>query len=244
MLNSFQTARNMSDLITNCSLRLDSGLIVYWPWENTHKEFKHVWYDDQSDGYDVSGNVIAYWYNGVLYATINTTASIRILETVMKRRTMYVPFSMGDYPAEDSYFEKWRAIEYNAKVEQNNEFALEAAKKAREMNLHAICNGLLSRCMKVPEDALPLIPEGKTLHRFMEHFDSAYTLYFGKYVEENGVINFVYVDGQTYVTKCQEVKEALEKAGFTRGEGLMTVQLAHGERFKSFYYQNLWDNAI
>ncbi len=149
-----------------------------------------------------------------------------------KQRSLYVPLSNGEVPANESAQLKWKQLCGLARkaFEQR-----EAERKVQRLQGLAQRKGIkdlpytvYSLSLQIPEGGFETIFFGseKDLTRPVYDWELDHAL--GTYCQNNGRVVFVDNKGATYVTPhCQEVRDALVEAGYT--ESSLFVPLSNGE---------------
>ena len=238
----FNQAQTLEELIQTACVEINDGFPVYWDLHDKTERIFLNWYEDKTNGHETNNGTIAFWFNGHLYVTRYTRIGMSmVVNGTHHRRSMYVPFSNGDVPDGEADFNRWDTICRNARFEHMNEYADDAAERAEKIGLKEIPQEILDKCFKLGYgEYLPLEGDVGFAHPFMHYFDCTAEWYFGRYVIANGVINFVAHDGMTYFSKNPQMITILKEHGYTPGDEIMHVQMAHGERFENAFVQSQW----
>ena len=233
-------------LLRKNSLQLEDGMSVFYPQYNDSEELDISQTRSKFNGcYAVNNSTICFVLDGEVYAAPYTRGIMSIIKEIgLKQKAFFVPFSNWDYPAEKA--DEWHRLCENARRKNRQDFVDDCIRLSREEGLQDISPKALSNCMMIPDDGIELY---HPVHHYKslafpvirtQGVDCTTRENLGTYCTNNGVVVFVYLDGNTYLTRGYKITSLLDEAGFKRVD--MFVPLSNGEEIDEPAIHMRWAN--
>ena len=101
---------NVEELVMK-SIHVESGMPIVNPKCKSVLALGYAWVEIFNSCYAVHNSVLAFVKNNKLFVTPYTKAAMEILhEELFEKKAFLVPFSDGDFPADDFMCERWYAL--------------------------------------------------------------------------------------------------------------------------------------
>ena len=245
-MSKTNTTKKMQVLIGN-SIRIYSGMKMYFP---------------QFDNYEIvtSSSLSNMLKFSGCYATNNSTAAyvieqevyvIPITDFVMKafkeaglvKNVFWVPFSNLEYPVKEK--KEWEYFLKNSRDIRKREFVEQCCAYCDQNNIRVLEDEVLENTLKIPQKGIETkhLRYNSIVYPIIKSnlLDDISTNSIGHYQSNNGVVVFVYRDGNTYVTKGYKIITKLEEAGYKRG--MLYVPFSNCEEILDQIYAEQWKSV-
>ncbi len=223
------------------SFVIDHPMMIYWPQRHEQVIFKSEYDLDCENGYDTNNGTVAFCTDGTLYVCPYVMGTMKaLLEGGFSRKSMYVPFSNGDYPVKGK--EYWEQLKKEADEERERELIKDCENFSDSHGFLPIDEKFFESCIEIPEKGIAVRHwnwgEDTYYPQVQGYFDVWAASKIGCYDINNGTCIFVYRNGKTYVTRNYETMKALWAAGYVRKS--FFVPFSNGEEILDPEYAQKW----
>jgi hypothetical protein len=190
------------------------------------------WYSNNS--------VVSFVSDGKLYAIPSMRSVYKILREAMgEPKSLWVYFSNGDRPKKEARI--WKELLSDAEEDSDEMHREECEEYAAKHGCGHIDKNLLSQCFRIGRHDYIRVKTsegtGAVTTLCYSVFGGGIELV-GKANYKNGIIVFVYADGDTYVTRNWDIWYNLLNAGYTRDN--IDVPFSEGEEILDKEYAKRW----
>ena len=232
------------DILKMDAIRVYTGMSAVFPQLSKEETLYMDWAPKFNGRYAVNNSTVAFVdESGNLYVTPYTYDVIDTLCCAgYSKDNFYVPFSNWDYPKDEAA--KWRMLRKKAEQAYKEEYIKDCMKYCENHGIGAISDETLAGCFKMPISGV------KVKHPHFETcfypvitnccLDSVAEDKLGKFSTNNGRVVFVYMNGQTYVTKGYKILSELRSAGYTETE--LFVPFSNGEQILDPVLAARWES--
>ena len=225
------------------SLKLYNGMIVVYPQFHQEDIFSLEGKPKfDSRYYAVYNSTIIYVENGDYYVCPWSKSTMKtLLKTGFEERSLYVPFSNWDYPKKEE--ELWQHLREMAQHEAEYHFLQDCIAYSNEHRIDTLPDEIMDNCMVIPSSGIE-VKKGKfndRIYPLLTCFDCAINRKIATYNYNEGVVVFIYYDGQTYITKGYGIIPILKKRGYRENEALF-VPLSNKEEIIDPNIKQKWLN--
>lgn len=226
------------------AVRVYNGMTVVWPQMPQSEENLSLHFiEPKFNGhYSANNSTVCFVERGEMFVIPYTREVMTVLENAnFHEAYFYVPFSNGDYPKSESY--KWFALREGARQSYHQNFISDCMQYCDAHGITALSDETMKNCFQMPINGINVkhlyyetryYPEIKN-----DSLDCIAIEKIGTFCCNNGRVVFVYLDGQTYVTKGYKILDELQQAGF-REKGLF-VPFSNGEVITDPIFKSQWD---
>lgn len=190
--------------------------------------------------YCISTGIIVFIYENTFYVIPYMRTVMHLLkENGFTYYNMDIPFSNGDYPAEQKAH--WENLLKMAVEQSKIDFISDCNDYSESHNFGNITKSLLDKCFEMPSTGVHVEHEfgaGIYYPLIGTSLDNVAISRLGRYCIKNGTCVFVYRNGKTYVTQDWEVVHALSLSGYVLGD--LFVPFANGETIVEPVYAAKW----
>jgi len=191
-----------------------------------------------------NGRVVFVDDKGETHVTPFCAEMIALLRTAgYKERSLYVPLSNGEVPADEMLKLKWKQLcglarkSFEKREAERKKARLQ--KLAQNKGIKELPSTIYRLSFKIPENGMDTLFLGTEKDITRPIYDWELETALGSYCQNNGRIVFVDANGETYVSPhCQEVAAILEEAGYTPGS--LFVPLSNGEEIVNEELKAQW----
>ena len=239
MAKNYETIK---ELVKN-SIEITEKMEVFNLEEQTTETLSSNLINHREKEFSIKRNEMAFTVDGSLYVTPYSRAAKKLLEKEgFEEKSFYVPFSDGTIPKKDALF--WSHLCQKVAKQKNGNLLYECKETAKRKGIKKIPKKFLNESLIIPAEGVGVSRCGvyskyhPMINTQKEILNTEESNCIGTYSYSNRVTIFVYVDGNTYVTKNQEIVNKLQKSGFK--ETKMFVPFASGEKILDSYFAERW----
>ncbi len=232
----------IKELVKN-SIKITEKMKIFNVEKQTTETVPSELIHQRDEEFSIKGNEIAFTVDGNLYVTPYSRTAKKLLEKKgFREENFYVPFSDGTIPKKETLF--WSHLCQKVAKQKKGNLLYECKETAERKELEKIPKKFLNESLIIPAEGIGVSKCGvyakyyPLINTQKEVLNTDESNWIGTYSHSNRVTIFVYVDGNTYVTKNQEIVNKLEKAGFK--ETKMFVPFASGETILDSYFAERW----
>lgn len=232
----------IKELVKN-SIKITEKMKIFNVEKQTTETVPSELIHQRDEEFSIKGNEIAFTVDGNLYVTPYSRTAKKLLEKKgFREENFYVPFSDGTIPKKETLF--WSHLCQKVAKQKKGNLLYECEETAERKELEEIPKKFLNKSLIIPAEGIGVSKCGvyakyyPLINTQKEVLNTDESNWIGTYSHSNRVTIFVYVDGNTYVTKNQEIVNKLEKAGFK--ETKMFVPFASGETILDSYFAERW----
>mgnify|MGYP004552607841 FL=1 len=232
----------IKELVKN-SIKITEKMKIFNVEKQTTETVPSELIHQRDEEFSIKGNEIAFTVDGNLYVTPYSRTAKKLLEKKgFREENFYVPFSDGTIPKKETLF--WSHLCQKVAKQKKGNLLYECKETAERKELEKIPKKFLNESLIIPAEGIGVSKCGvyakyyPLINTQKEVLNTDESNCIGTYSRSNRVTIFVYVDGNTYVTKNQEIVNKLEKAGFK--ETKMFVPFAAGETILDSYFAERW----
>lgn len=215
------------------SILIAPGTLVCWPQTGNEEEIYPTETVAKFNGrfYAANNSTVAYVMGEDLFVTPYTRITMSILqEADYEKVNFYVPFSNCDYPKYAA--ERWADLRKWAYQTYLEDYARDCNEWSDQHGYGAISDEAILSTLCVPETGIPFhSPRGYDDTYYGECLgaclDASAIMKIGTFCRNNGVVAFVYRDGNTYLARGYRITTDLANAGYK--ERSFFVPFSNGE---------------
>ena len=191
-----------------------------------------------------NNSTACFVHENQIFVTPITQEALSILhENDFRWEIFYVPFSNGDYPKIN--YLKWFTLMEKANDVRRREFNEECMKWCKTQGIDELAEVVMKRTFKIPVMGMEVSDIRSTKKFYPElngSLDCTAIDKLGHYNTNNGIVVFVYCDGETYIARAsREIMDALNLAGYKKSE--MYVPMSNNETIDDRKLQSQWEDV-
>lgn len=225
------------------SLKLYDGMVVVYPQFHQEDIFM-LEGEPKFDGcyYAINNSTVIYAENDDYYVCPWSRSAMTVLqEAGFEERNFYVPFSNWDYPKNEE--ETWQHLRERARHEAEYNFLQDCIAYSNKHRIDTLPDEIMDNCMVIPASGIEVKKDkfDDRIYPLLTCFDCTVNHKIATFNENNGVVVFIYYDGQTYITKGYGIIPILKKRGYRKNEALF-VPLSNREEILDPTIKQKWDS--
>ncbi len=223
------------------SLKLYDGIVVVYPQFHQEDIFQ-LEGEPKFDGrhYAVNNSTVAYVDEDGYYVCPWSRSVITVLhEAGFEEEDFYVPFSNWDYPKKEEA--TWQRLREVARHEAEYHFLQDCIEYSDKHGIDTLPDEIMENCVMIPTTGVEVRKEkfDDRIYPLLTCFDCTINHKIATFNENNGIVVFIYYDGQTYVTKGRGILPVLKNKGYRKNEALF-VPLSNGEEILDLDFKQKW----